>query len=89
MKVTVDATPQELADEGEIIRAHLEELLTGSLTLSKGGLATIKAHPVTAVNEMTESWLRAYREAMAIMNDDVEKLLITFLTPQEVSNGST
>ena len=88
MRLTLDATPQELADEGEVIRAHLEELLAGRMTLAKSQLATIKPHPVEAVNGITETWLRAYREAMAAMNDAVETLLASLVEPgKEATRG--
>ncbi len=74
MRITAELTPLEWAQEREMLAAHLAEWLDEGPRLAKaGGQVAVApgAHPMRAIDEMTDRLTRAYRGMLEDMNQSV------------------
>lgn len=78
MKVSVDATDDELIAKADVLIAHIEDLRDAAQArcacrsdLSKAAQLQIKAHPKVALTQLRRQWVTGYRDQMQAMLAEV------------------
>lgn len=74
MRITAEMTALEWSQEREMLAAHLAEWLERGPDMAKGAGAAAterKAHPMPAVDQMTDRMTAGYRKMLAEMGEAI------------------